>query len=167
MLVELIAAISSDGFIARHSSELVDWSSREDKQFFVSETKRIGTMVMGRTTFETIGRALPGRRMIVLTSSPESYSIPDVEFTAESPEKLLARLQAEGVETIAVTGGARVYTQFLNEGLVDRLLLTHEDVLLGEGIQLTTEPIIPKLALKESRYLSEATSVHVFDVLNG
>lgn len=68
MKVFLIVAISVDGFIAQDADQIsTAWTSPEDKQFFRERTKQAGVIVMGRKTFETIGRPLPGRINIVLS----------------------------------------------------------------------------------------------------
>ena len=72
MKVILIMAQTADGKIARASDELVDWTSKEDKRFFIDKTKEAGVMVMGSNTYRTIWRPLPGRLNVVLTSHPEA-----------------------------------------------------------------------------------------------
>lgn len=144
MIVTLIAAISADGKIAERAGQSsLDWTSKEDTQFFVSKTKEIGTVVMGNTTWETFGKPLKGRRLIVLSRDP-GVSPPakgevgggTVEFTNEPVADLVGRLEREGVTSLAVCGGANVYAQFLEAGLVNELYLTVEPVLFGDGIPL-------------------------------
>jgi dihydrofolate reductase len=84
MKVVLIAALSADGFIGRHSTHTADWTGTADKRLFVRVTKALGTMVMGASTFATIGRALPGRRTIVYTHHPERVTAAGVETTAQA-----------------------------------------------------------------------------------
>lgn len=65
------------------------------------------TVVMGRTTYESIGHALPGRRNIVL--SRELAVLPDAEVT----HNLEPVLELAEHEDVWVIGGQRVYEQFL------------------------------------------------------
>ncbi len=153
----MIAALSADGFIARHAEELADWTSKEDKKLFVEVTKRAGVMVMGRTTFETIGRALPGRRMIVMTSRPDGREVEGVEFTNETPDQLVDRLSDECVEELAVCGGSSIYGQFLAAGLITELYLTIEPILFGRGISLSSVGLNLPMKLEEVRQLSAET----------
>lgn len=162
MRVVLVAAVTTDGFIARHEHELANWTTKEDKQYFVRRTKELGVMVMGRTTFETIGRALPGRRMIVLTSQPDKYSVDDVEFTSESPPQLVERLKSEGVQSLAVAGGSKVYTEFLDGSLIDEMNLTVVDTEFGGGIPLFRDGQLPLLVYESGEYLSDQVSVQTF-----
>ncbi len=110
MKIWLIAAVSADGKIAEKVDQSsLDWTSAEDTQFFVEKTKEAGVVAMGRTTFATIGKGLKDRRVIVMTKSPEAaIAIEGVEFTSESPTDLAKRLAHEGVETLALGGGASV-----------------------------------------------------------
>ncbi|HRH32071.1 MAG TPA: dihydrofolate reductase family protein [bacterium] len=138
MKVTLIAAISADGKIAERTDQSsMDWTSKEDKQFFVEKTKEAGTLVMGRKTFATINKGLKGRRIIVLTRDPsKELPIPGVEFTSEEPVALVRRLENEGVAELVLGGGASVYGQFLNAGLVTEVYLTVEPFLFGGGVTL-------------------------------
>ena len=151
----LIAAVTADGFIGKTADHFADWTSPEDKRLFVRLTKQAGVMVMGARTFETIGRALPGRRLIVYTHHPERVTAPGVETTSEPPAELVKRLESEGAAGLAVCGGAGVYTQFLQAGVVDELHLTFEPVLFGTGIKLLNEPYDVRLSLLSTEQLGE------------
>ena len=164
MKITLIAAISADGKIAQNAGQSsLDWTSKEDTRFFVEKTKEIGAVVMGRKTFETIGKALPGRRTIVMShvSPPhreEGSGV--VEWTSESVPDLVARLKSENVPVLAVCGGATVYSQFLAAGLVDELFLTVEPVLFGEGVPLASGFGRIDLKLVESKPLGGGILLH-------
>ncbi len=138
MKISLIAAVSADGKIAERTDQSsMDWTSKEDKQFFIEKTKEVGTLVMGRKTFATINKGLKGRRIIVLTRDPsKELPIPGVEFTSEEPAVLVRRLEGEGVAELVLGGGASVYGQFLNAGLVTEVYLTVEPFLFGGGVTL-------------------------------
>jgi len=151
----IIAALSADGYIAHNAHELTDWTSKEDKKLFVELTKRAGVMVMGRSTFDTIGRALPGRKTVVYSSRPVEAE--GVEVTQEPPQQLLARLSAEGYGEVAIVGGRSIYNQFLEAGVVDELYLTIEPLVLGSGVNLATIPKTMQLKLKELRKLNDDT----------
>lgn len=159
MNISLIAAISADGFIAEspHQSSL-DWTSKEDTAFFVEKTTEIGAVVFGRTTFETIGKALKGRRTIVMTRG-EKGKVEGVHYTAESPRELVKRLHEEGVRFLAVCGGAKIYSAFLEAGLITEFFLTVEPVLFGKGVPLFSEGKRVDLELVETRKLGESDSV--------
>lgn len=173
MHVFLIAAVSADGFIDRGEHQAsTEWTSAEDKKFFRDRTKEAGVMVVGRTTFETIGRALPGRKIYVLSSQskPEKFSeIPNsqVEYTSLAPAELLSQLEttalmdADGttkkITEVAVCGGSSVYTQFMQAGLINTVYLTIEPVVFGEGIKLFSGTLQNKLTLGSLQKLSGQT----------
>ncbi|MEY4440966.1 MAG: dihydrofolate reductase FolA [Candidatus Parcubacteria bacterium] len=154
--VFIIAAQSLDGFIAPElRTNSTSWTSGADKDFFIKKTKEAGTIIMGRTTFETIGRALPERRTIVYTSRP--LAAEGVEVTSESPADLLARLEKEGCESVAICGGSSIYSLFLESGFVQKLYITLEPIIFGKGISLFSKLHQTKLELISSIPLEQNT----------
>ena len=141
-IVTLIAAMSIDGFIAPLDKETLPsttWTSKEDWRFFTKKSKEIGSMIMGSKTFETIKKALPERKTIVMTSQPNRYSAyadQNLVFTSEEAEKVLANLAQEGRKEVALCGGSHIYSLFLQKKLVDRMFLTVEPYVFGDGIKL-------------------------------
>lgn len=169
MEVILIAALSADGFIARQKHELsTKWTSKEDARWFSRKTKEIGICIMGKTTYDTIGRPLPGRLIYVLSKTGQPMTIlPNSEITeagsvlvtSSSPEEIVTVLRERGVARVAVCGGGSVYNQFLQQQLVDHLFLTIEPALFGAGITLAQQPLDLKLRLLQLHPLSESTIV--------
>ena len=155
MKVLIIVAISADGFIATDANHPAVWTSKEDKKLFVELTKRAGVMIMGRSTYETIGKALPGRVNIVYTSRP--LDSPDIVTTQEDPKELVERLSKEGYEEIAVCGGQAIYDMFLKEKLVDELYITVEPVFFGSGITISKNFNKADLQLIEYKELNNDT----------
>ena len=113
MKLVIIAAIAPDGTIG-HQGRL-PWHLLEDLQHFKAVTMS-HTIIMGRKTYDSIGKPLSGRRNIVLTRGP---TIPGVECFPS----LAAALKACDDTTIFIIGGAEVYRQALP--LANTLLLTH------------------------------------------
>ena len=68
MKLTILMAQTADGKIAKASDHPANWTSKEDKAFFVEETKKHGVIIMGANTYKTIGRPLPGRLNVVLAS---------------------------------------------------------------------------------------------------
>ena len=138
MRVLALAAITADGLIGRSAHHLVNWSSREDKRMFAATSRAAGVIVMGRATYEVMGKPLSDRLQVVLTSRPEAFqSIPGVvEFTAQTPAEVLADLERRGFKEAVIGGGGSVYHAFLTAGLVDELWLTVEPLLFGQGVSL-------------------------------
>ena len=103
--VVAIAAYAANRVIGDHGR--IPWHIRDDFAHFKAET--LGhTLVMGRRTFDSIGRPLPGRRTVVVTRNPDwSHEGVDV---AHSVEEALERAVELGGDTM-VAGGTQVYEQ--------------------------------------------------------
>jgi len=161
----IIAAVTADGFIGRDANHLANWTGTADKKLFVDLTKQAGVIVMGSRTFQTIGRALPGRRTIVYTNRPDAITAEGVETTAEDPAKLVARLRAEGAHGLAVCGGTSIYSLFMAAGVVDELYLTVISRLFGTGVRLFNEELDTVLELTEAKQLDAKTALQHYTVL--
>jgi len=162
----LIVAQSLDGYIAHNSSELTLWTSKEDKEIFKEVTKNAGAMVMGRKTFDTFRKPLPGRLHVVMTSTPEKFDCnsktnhENVVYTKENPQEILKFIEKKGFKTCCITGGSQIYSLFLNHNLVDEIMITIEPVIFSRGIKLVTlmgEDI--NLKLIESKKINENSIV--------
>lgn len=121
-----IVAMDPNRLIGRDGT--LPWHLPEDLAFFKKTT--LGhPVLMGRKTFESIGRPLPKRRNIVLTRDI-SWSHPGVEVI-HSPEEIP---NAEG--NIFVIGGAEIYKALfacIDEWLVSHVHANHEgDIRLAE-----------------------------------
>ena len=164
MEVFIIAAVSVNGKIAERVDQVsMDWTSKEDMQFFVKKTKEAGNVVMGRTTFETIGKPLPGRLNVIMTRTPDASKNIDEQllYTDKSPKEIVDFLLNKGFDQVAVTGGAQVYSAFLKAGLVTDLYLTIEPVLFGTGVPLFEGIERVDLELVEHQKLNDqAVMVH-------
>ncbi len=121
------------------------WRLPEDLQYFKRTT--LGhPIIMGRNTYESIGRPLPGRRNIVVSRQPD-YTAPGCEVAHSLPEAL--RLCADQ-EDIFVIGGAQLYAQALP--LTDRLYVTEIDLEVKEADAFF--PPFDPLALQETQRAS-------------
>ncbi|HBF67426.1 MAG TPA: dihydrofolate reductase [Candidatus Magasanikbacteria bacterium] len=140
MKIILIMATTVDGKIAENVDQpSLDWTSPVDTKFFVKKTKECGVMIMGNTTFATIGKPLPGRLSIVLTRDKvlETKSLPgQLEYTTSSPKEIVRNLEARGYKQAALIGGATINTLFLKAKCIDEIYLTIEPKIFGEGIGL-------------------------------
>lgn len=111
----LVAAIGANRAIGVDGT--MPWHLPEDLRHF-KEVTMGGVMVMGRRTWDSIGRALPGRRTIVVTSD-RAWSAPDAQVAHSLPEALLVA----GDQEVFVVGGGEIYAQTI--GLASRLEITH------------------------------------------
>ena len=120
-MISLITAVSANGVIGR-SGEL-PWHLSDDLKRFKQLT--LGKpIIMGRKTHESIGRALPGRQNIVLTSQSEFFA-DDCDVVSSVD----AAMDAAGdADEIIVIGGGEIYVLFLP--LAERIYMTrvHVDI---------------------------------------
>jgi dihydrofolate reductase len=112
--IVLIAAVARNGVIGRDNA--LPWRLKGDMQFFRLTTTG-HTVVMGRKTWESLGRPLPKRRNVVVTRNPAIQA-----EGAEVLTSLEAALALQGEGPIFVIGGAELYRQTLP--FADRLLIT-------------------------------------------
>ncbi len=86
-------------------------------------------LVMGRKTFESIGRVLPERTSVVISHDPQrvrsiSFFNPDVLIVGSLSEGIGKAKESPGGSEIFIFGGGEIFKQAMEEGLVDRLYLT-------------------------------------------
>jgi dihydrofolate reductase len=126
MIISMIAAMANERIIGDDNQ--MPWHLPADLQHFKRVTMD-KPVVMGRKTFESIGRPLPGRRNIVITRNV-TYQAEGIEVVS-SPEEALTLL--EGTEEVMVIGGGNIYSQFLP--LAERLYLTFIDLTVAGDTQ--------------------------------
>ncbi len=120
--VSIVVALAKNGVIGRDGG--LPWKLSTDLKRFKALT--IGKpVIMGRKTFDSIGRPLPGRPNIVVTRS----QLPDVTGidVVHAPDEALALGQAlaarDGAEEVCIIGGGNLYAQTI--GQTDILYVTH------------------------------------------
>lgn len=117
-LLTLIVARARNGVIGRDNQ--LPWRLPEDLAHF-KRTTMGRPIVMGRKTWESIGRPLPGRRSLVVSRDPH-YGAPGAEVVS-SLDEALARTAAE--PEVFVIGGAQLYAAAASRA--QRLVLTQID----------------------------------------
>lgn len=169
----IIAAQTSDGFIARDANHAAVWTSKEDKQRFVRLTKEAGVVVMGSTTFKTLPKPLKERLNVVYSNSMKTEDLnTDPErkcmVTDKKPADLIEELTALGHTKIAVCGGSEIYSLFMESGLVTKLYLTVEPILFGNGIGVFKRPFPTdiKMRLDKSEITEQGTVFLDYTILN-
>lgn len=127
MKLSLVWAMAQNRVIGRNNS--LPWYLPEDLKYF----KRITLgkpVIMGRKTYESIGKPLPGRTNVVVTRNPD-WQAEGVKVVAslEAARTLCESIaEIDGCDEAMVVGGAQIYEQALP--LADKLYLTevHADV---------------------------------------
>ena len=113
--VILIAAVTVDGFIARHSREVTTWS--KDLHLFKEQT--LGhPVVMGSNTYDTLAAELEGRKMIVVHRNDNPISI----------------LESIKEDKCFIIGGGKTYARFAP--YLTHLYITPHPLVFGKGVPL-------------------------------
>ncbi|MBK53881.1 MAG: hypothetical protein CMG58_04650 [Candidatus Marinimicrobia bacterium] len=115
--VKLICATTTDGFIARHSTEITTWT--KDLLLFKQQTMN-KTVIMGSNTFNTLEGELNGRNVVVVTRK-------------DSPEKIIQDIAKKETECF-IAGGGRTNSRFAD--YITDLYLTPHPLLFGKGVPL-------------------------------
>lgn len=116
MAISMIAAVGKN-FELGKNNDLI-WHFKEDMKFF-KETTMGHPVIMGRKTFESLPKALPGRKNIVISANPE-YKADGAEVVT-SVEEAIKLAEAENTDAFVI-GGVRIYAEFLP--YADNLYLT-------------------------------------------
>ena len=136
MSVSLIVALDKDGAIG-NSDGSIPWKSKTDQTRF-KELTTGGTVIMGRKTFDSLGRVLglPNRKNVVLTSSDLAQS--QNVIAVKSLVWLQAHQTCLGCEPphLWVIGGASVYDRVIDDKLIDMLYVTKVNVNSGAPVKL-------------------------------
>ena len=145
VLIVIVAAVARNGIIGAHGG--LPWRLSSDLKRFKALTWG-KPMVIGRKTFQSIGRVLPGRETIVVTRDP-TFAPPDV-LVAHDLDAGLAlaaeRASVMGADDIIIGGGSEIYAQTIARA--SRLFIT-EVALDAEGE--ARFPPIDRLQWRETR----------------
>lgn len=115
--ISLIAAHARNGVIGRNNQ--MPWKIPGEQAYFKRMTMG-HTIVMGRKTWESIGRALPGRRNVVVTRNRD-YVAPGAEVAASLDDAL----KFANTGQVFIIGGAELYAHAMPRA--DQILLTEID----------------------------------------
>ena len=139
----IISAVAKNGVIGRSNGEM-PWHSKEEFQHFKATTFGF-PVIMGRITFETLGKPLKGRLNIIITSSDNlKYDFNDVKIF-NSLENAVAFCEAQNYEKVFVIGGSKIYKQamkFVDEMIISIMNFKAEGDVLFPEIDSKTWKII-------------------------
>lgn len=121
MDVSMIAAMANNRVIGADNA--MPWHLPADLKHFKATTMG-KPVIMGRKTYESIGRALPGRLNIVISTNPD-YQLEDATVVS-TPDAALVLAKAQQVQDIMIIGGGKIYELFLP--LATKLHLTFIDL---------------------------------------
>ena len=116
----LIAAVTVDGFIARHSNEITKWT--KDLPLFKKQTMG-HPVIMGSNTYKTLINELEGREVIVIHREDDVKSI----------------LESISAKKCFIAGGGKTYSKFYS--FLTDLYITPHPYIFGSGISLFSDEI--------------------------
>jgi dihydrofolate reductase len=143
--IKLYIAASLDGFIARENGS-IDWLTEYENnpktdygysEFYVS----IGTVLMGRKTYEQVlgfgDWPYKEKKSYVFTRQKESLSSENnIEFVSGNIGEFVRQLKENTEEDIWLVGGSQLIKIFLEENLVQDLIIFVVPIIIGRGIPL-------------------------------
>ncbi len=157
MIISLIVAVSENRGIGRDGR--IPWRLRDEQQFFKRVTMG-HTLIMGRKTYKSIGRPLPGRQTIVLTRDPEY--IAEGCQVCHALAAALTRAKSQGETEVFIAGGSTLYAESLPQA--DRLYLTTVHVAVPAD---TFFPPLDKtewVAIKTQAHPADERNEHAFTI---
>ena len=151
MQKNIIVAVSDNNAIGRNNELL--WHISEDLRFFRRSTTG-SPIIMGRKTFESIGRPLPMRVNIVVS---RSYKTGEEVAVVSSLEEAFKLAEETNLERCFVIGGGQVYAQALP--LVDRLVVTHVHTVIEDADTFfpSIDPEVWQVAERSELFTDEET----------
>ena len=169
--VVLNIACSLDGYIATEDDSL-DWlfnvEGQEEANKGIEEFEEtVDTVIMGRRTFDWVMKELKGEnpyrdKMTYVYTHHHEEAFENIQYTHETPAKLINMLRKQKGKNIWLMGGGLVIRDFLEAGLVDELIVTVAPVLLGKGIRLFKEGNYPsEWTLKRTRQVGQFAELNL------
>ncbi|MDP2585619.1 MAG: dihydrofolate reductase [Candidatus Levybacteria bacterium] len=126
MKISIIVAMDEKRGIGKNNNLLFKISEDFKR---MSGLTRNHPVIMGRKTFESIGRVLPNRTSIVVTRDSQrvknvSFYSPDVEIVTSLTDGIKVAKEIPGFEEVFIFGGGEVFKEAMEKNLVDKLYLT-------------------------------------------
>jgi dihydrofolate reductase len=137
-------AISLDGFLAREDGA-VDWLSNYTEPFetpydYEPFYQTVSALVMGRKTYDTVlsfgEYPYKGKPGLVISKNPDlKVNEPGVELALSDWKEKLETLKSSAKDRVWLVGGGEIASLFVNENLLDEIILTIIPETIGTGIQ--------------------------------
>ena len=155
MVISHLVAVSNNNVIGKDND--LPWKLKRDLQHFKNYTTG-KTIVMGRKTYESIGRPLPNRRNIIISSTIRSIDGAEV---FSSLEAALEALKHE--DEIIITGGSYLFNDTAD--IVNKLVITFVDTSIEDGYVFYSDIDYKKWNLvEESFFQKDSENEHDFSI---
>ena len=134
----LYIASSLDGYVARENGD-IDWLPQSDTSGYDEFYKTIDAVIMGKTTYDqvlTFGEyPYKDKKSYVFTRNNNPTNDENVEFISNLDEFVKDTLSNLD-RNVWLVGGGQIISSFLNNGIIDEVILSIIPVVLGKGIPL-------------------------------
>ena len=127
MVLSFIVAVSENNAIGKNNT--LPWRLPEDLKFF-KRTTMGKPVVMGRKTFESLGKQLPGRLNIVVSRNKDLV-LPEGVVLCDNINTAISLLQKENSDEGFIIGGGKVFAETM--GLVDRMYITRVHTVIKDA----------------------------------
>jgi dihydrofolate reductase len=150
LTISQVVAAATGGVIGRAGG--LPWHIPEDFKIFKQVTMG-KSMVMGRKTFESIGRALPGRLSVVITRDSNWVAPPGVVVCSSVREALALchQLSSQWGNEVCIIGGGQIFAETFK--IVDKIYYTAVDLKIEDG-----DTYYPEIPLDEFAITHEQAS---------
>jgi len=140
MHVIIYLASSANGMISNQRN-VPDWLSPEYGQGFMAICQQTKAVIMGKTTYNILAPGyLPLKdegALVVLTHDTKlPPAQPNVLFTDQSPQAIIAMLESKGYKEAVIIGGTQTVSEFFKAGLVNEIRLVIEPALFDGSLPL-------------------------------
>ena len=158
METTLYLATIINGFIGKEDGNS-DWVSDADYPTFEQEIKDNGVIIMGRKTAEVNSDFMPFENAlnVVVTKNKDIYKdTANIVYTDKSPENFLNELEGKGYKKALIIGGSQIATLFLENDLIDNVIISIHPLLFGKGLSMFANNSVEKeLELTEVKKLKQ------------
>jgi dihydrofolate reductase len=159
MLISLIVATDVNGCIGKNNT--IPWKQREDLIRFKNITTN-HVVLMGSKTFDSIGKPLPNRLNIVITSNPDKYQHYDNVITFFNIEKAISFTQDRNEKELFVIGGGQIYKKFIELEIIDKIYLTVVFTAINNGDTYVNIPNLIKWNTIQDTIITESDDLNEF-----
>jgi dihydrofolate reductase len=120
LIISIIVAIAQNGVIGKSNGEM-SWHIKEEFQHFKNTTLGF-PIIMGRKTFETLGKPLKGRLNLVVSRNKSYKTSFDDVVVKQSLDEAIDYCKSLSPEKIFIIGGGEIYNQAIS--FVDEMIIT-------------------------------------------
>ncbi len=155
-------AMSIDGFIAKEDDS-TPWSELEWESYF-SVAKQFKAIILGRRTYELMKEDNTFEQLgnpFTIILSRKKQKAEENGVVVSSPEEAIKALENKGIQEALLCGGSETNAAFLNEDLIDEIIIDVEPLIFGGGIKIFSSITSDKtLRLKKVQKIQQMVQLH-------